>query len=204
MKVAIVIGHNENTGARSVTGVDEWVWNRKVAQLLAVNLKRLGIESVIYLRDPDLVYTAAMKKLARQIKADRCTVGVDLHFNYYKRGHSANGFEFLYWWASRSSRKMAQCFAKEFGNIFDILPRKGRWFSGWVAGAKMLWLRSWNKRKADQRRGAEICYYTHCPFIICEPGFASNYDEWDKLEMNHKEVAEAYAMGVMRFKNLYL
>lgn len=202
MKVAIVRGHNRYTGARSITGVDEWEWNDGVATRLSDFLKSLGVESVIYLRDPRLSYGAAMKKLAAEIKRDRCTVGVDLHFNYYIAGHSANGFEFLYWWASSKSRKLAQCLAIDFGDKFNITPRKGRWFKGWQAGAKMLWLRSWNKRKADQRRGAEICYYTHCPFAICEPGFASNGVEWAKLENSQKAVAEAYGLGLLRFSLL--
>lgn len=202
MKVAIVIGHNENTGARAIDGTDEWSWNSLIAHKLAFFLSSYGIEYQIFERDKSLGYTAAMKKHARDIKAAGCTHGIDLHFNYHRKGSSANGFEFLYWWASRQSRRMAQVFAKQYGSDFPTLsPRKGRWFKGWVSGAKMLWLKSWNKNKADQRRGAEICYYTHCPFIICEPLFASNEREWSFLKDQIDKIAQSYCQSLVTLDN---
>ncbi|MGJ8677234.1 MAG: N-acetylmuramoyl-L-alanine amidase [Akkermansiaceae bacterium] len=198
MKVALVVGHNKGTGAQSITGVDEWSWNSIIAKKLKVVLDNNGIESIIYERDRSLGYTAAMKEHARNIKKDECTHGLALHFNYHYKNSPANGFEFLYWWASKLSRNMAQVFTKNFGRYFDMIkPRKGKWFSGWTAGAKMLWLRSWNKSKADSRRGAEICFYTHCPFIICEPGFASNAHEWAVLENETSRIALAYAEALI-------
>ena len=202
MKLAIAIGHNRYTGARSITGVDEWTWNRSIALKMAQILEYNGITSQIFVRDPNLGYTAAMKKHARQIKEAGCTQAIELHFNYFRSGHPANGFEFLYWWASLKSRKAAQAHANNFGAAFpSIKPRSGRWFKGWVSGAKMLWLKSWNKIKADQRRGAEFCYYTHCPAVIAEPGFASNPQEWERLENQIDRIAYAYCKTYIDMKN---
>lgn len=201
-KLAIAIGHNEGTGARAVDGTDEWRWNHEIAEHLQSFLKKHGVDSQLFFRDRNLGYTSAMRKHARDIKRAGCSHGMELHFNFHYKDSPANGFEFLYWWASRTSRKMSHNFANQLKRDFPFLTaRKGKWYSGWVAGTKMLWLRSWNKSKADQRRGAEITFFTHCPFIIAEPCFASNPKEWERIKNRTKDIAESYGKAYLKTIN---
>lgn len=198
--IALAIGHNENTGATSCTGDDEWTWNMLLATMTQHELKKRGYESKIYHRDRSLGYTSAMKKHGREMKRDGISLALEFHFNSYSQ--ASTGFEFLFWWRSRKSIIVAKTFAEEFGNDHPSIPARRSWIS-LRRGYKSLFIKSWNKKKADQRRGAEFCYFTPCPAIILEPGFASNPLEWQYLTSHMKELAVTYANAAIKsLKNI--
>lgn len=192
-KVAIVIGHNKFTGATAWDGTDEWIWNHEVAKKLKKELQKRGIDSQIFIRNRTLGYTSAMKVHAHNIKEYGADLALELHFN--SAGKTATGFEHLYFWRSWKSRRWASIFARHaIKSEVDVPPRRS-----WIStrkGYKSLFLRSWNKAKADQRRGAEFTYYTHCPAVILEPCFASNPDEWEKCKFSINEIVDYYASAI--------
>lgn len=195
-KVGIVVGHARGTGAVSHDGVNEWWWNNALAKILKRRLEDFGVSAKIYYRKSSLGYTSAMKDLAKRIKADDMQLCLELHFNSFSE--KSHGYEFLYWWGSSKSKRFAKCMAEEFGDhVKGISPRKA-WITG-AKGYKALWLKSWNKKKADSRRGAEFCYYTHCPAIICEPGFASNPSEWSIMNRDIDDIIDAYVGGIVTY-----
>lgn len=194
--VAISPGHNFGTGARAHDGTDEWWWNSAVGRALERALKKRGYRVVMLERDRSLDYTAAMKKLGRAMKLMGADIALELHFN--AAIPRARGYEFLYWQGSKKSRALARHLAESFGKGFSaILPR-----TGWVRrtkGYKALWLRPWTQAQRLQRRGAEYCYYTPCPVVICEPGFATNTHDWAQLKYKTEQVAHSYADGVDKY-----
>lgn len=191
--IAIHPGHNLYTGASAHDGTDEWCWNFSLANALEAELLRRGYKVVRLERDKSLGYTAAMKKLGRQMKVHQVDIALELHFNV--AGPSAHGFEFLYWQGSRLSKMLARNLAGSFGKAFPALSPR----TGWVRmtkGYKALWLRPWTVAQKLQRRGAEYCYHTPCPVAICEHVFASNVKEWDMMKDEFKRIAGADADGI--------
>ena len=68
-KVAICVGHSRigDKGATSVGGVDEWSYNKKVADLLKNHLRHQGVQSVVFDDYPSESYSGAMDRIGESI-----------------------------------------------------------------------------------------------------------------------------------------
>lgn len=142
-------------------------------------------------RDGRLGYTAAMRKLAAEMRGLGADVALELHFNAADAG--AHGFEFLHWWGSADGMRLARCLAEEHGAAFPGVSARGR------RGVRSLWFRRENADRAYSGRGGAYVYVTPCPAVICEPGFASNVSDWGALRDAAGEVARGYVRGVCNF-----
>lgn len=178
MKVAICVGHSRSgdDGAVSVSGVSEWNFNNRVAQILAARLKKLGHQPVVIDHYLGNNYYSAMVDAAKQVKAVKADVAIELHFNC-SDSSKANGHEWLYWSTSEKSKKLAHW----FDAMFDELPL----FSRGILP----------RFRSD--RGAAFLRLTHCPSIICEPFFGSNAKDWKWANDNIIAIVDAMAMALV-------
>jgi len=187
--IAISAGHNHRTGASAIDGTDEHAWNTELVAMVVKLLDCQGHTVHVLHRKKHLGYTAAMKDLGAQMKSVGADLSLELHFN--AASPNATGYEYLHWLGSRKGAKLAKCLGQA-QKIFtpEINARGGN------KGARSLWFHHWNKAKAYSRRGAQYVYYTPCPAVICEPGFASNKDDWFILKNYQKDIARSYATGI--------
>lgn len=191
--VAISAGHNKNTGARAIDKTDEWSWSMISVEACYERLISLGHTVHILYRDGSVGYTTAMKKLGKQMKELGVEACTEFHFNSSDDPNS-NGYEFLHWWKSKASEKLAQCIGSVFGCKFPTIKMRGN-----NGGARSLWYFSYNKDKAYGSRGSAYCYHTPCPAVICEPCFASNAQDWNTLKDQAQAIGDAYALGIDLF-----
>jgi N-acetylmuramoyl-L-alanine amidase len=192
--IALIAGHNQGTGAVALNGQGEWMFNTEVIRELSPMVGNLGHKVLVFHRDPSLGYTAAMSKLAAQIKKRGCDLALELHFNHSSNA-KANGFEFLHWFGSKKSTLLAQCLGVAFQLDFPKMKQRGR-----NRGARSAWFHRWNEAKAYTGRGAEFLFKTHCPAVICEPFFGSNADDCKAVQREVKK----YALSLSNGLELYL
>jgi N-acetylmuramoyl-L-alanine amidase len=178
MKAAICVGHSRSgdDGAVSVGGVSEWKFNSRFAQVLAARITKLGHSAVVIDKYSGGNYYAAMTDAAKQVKAAKASVAIELHFNS-SDSSKANGHEWLYWSSSEKSKKLALW----FDAMFDELPL----FSRGILP----------RFRSD--RGAAFLRLTHCPAIICEPFFGSNAKDWKWANENFIAMVDAMAMALI-------
>mgnify|MGYP000005519953 CR=1 FL=1 len=100
-KVAICVG---DKGASSVGGVDEWTYNKKVADLLQNHLRHQGVQSVVFDDYPSESYSRAMDWLGQSVAKAKCDIAIELHFNSYS-STKAGGYEYLHYHTSNNDRE---------------------------------------------------------------------------------------------------
>ena len=187
--IVISAGHNHRTGATALDGTDEHDWNMDLAKKLAPLLVCQGHTVHVLHRDIDLGYTSGMKKLGGEMRGLNADLCLELHFN--SASPSANGFEYLHWLGSKKGRILAESLGQAQKIFTPEIKQRGN-----NSGARSLWFHNWNKTKAYSRRGAQYVYYTPCPAVICEPGFASNKSDWANIKENQEYLARSYALGI--------
>lgn len=161
-KVALVVGHNQFTGARSHDGDDEWTTRNEVAKITQKKLKNLGYSCKIFYRDRSLSYGDAMRKHGRDIDDFGADIAIELHFN--SATPSATGMEMIV--CSEYSEKVFEPFVKKFHSFYPEVP---------IRRTNGILLREYG-------RGAGFCRAPKCPAGVWEPCFASNPSEWEKFD----------------------
>ena len=181
-KVAICVGHSRigDKGARSVGGISEWTYNSEVATLLAKQLKKRGIASVIIDDYPSKSYSGAMRWLSKEVGKINADVAIELHFNSFSSS-SAEGYEYLYYAHSAEGKRLALCLQKAHQS--KSTAQKNR-------GAKPI------ERKD---RGGHFVTMVKPPAVICEPFFGSSPKEWVLLGQKPAIVADIYATGIFNY-----
>lgn len=184
--VALCIGHSRpinghvEGGAVSLGGMAEHTYNHGLALLIRDKLRAAGVAVEIVAAYEGNSYGSAQRWLAARLRAMGATAALELHFNAADVP-SANGCEMLYWHTSANSQRLAT--ELQGAMTRDIPEIKSR-------GLKAL---------DSSDRGAAFCSGTHCPSVICEPGFGSNKSDWDILEARKPAIAAAYAAGVLAY-----
>ena len=160
MKVAIVIGHHENSkGAFSkYFGLHEWDFYNKVNECL-FNAKTFWHDETIS------GYTSRIKDTANRINKDNFDLVIECHFNSSVH-NSANGCETLYYFKSKKSKEYAQRFSDFVNYKTGIKVRNG--------GLKALTNRN--------DRGFASVFYTTAPTILIEPFFGNNESDCKKIQ----------------------
>lgn len=181
-KVALAVGHNKFTGARSHEGDDEWTTRNEVTKRAAEILKSKGVTTKIFYRDKSLSYGSAMRKHGRDIDAFGADIAIEVHFN--SASASAKGMEMIA--ISQNSAKVFKPFVSKFHEHYPSVPiRHGD-------GIKLL---------SSGGRGAGFCRAPKCPAGVWEPCFASNPAEWDKFDDKYDKEAEAMADAIIASLN---
>lgn len=180
--VAICVGHSRDgdNGARSVSGVHEWAYNKVVADLLRTQLKQRGINSIVLSDYNAATYSEAMKWVADRIKKEKCDIAVELHFNSY---HStvAEGYEYLYYSGSEKGKRLAECFLRSHSNVSNVQKNRGV------------------KEIEKGGRGSLFLKSVKPPAVICEPFFGSSPKEWVLLGSKHAVIADIYAEAIANY-----
>ena len=189
--IAICIGHSRKIKGRYDGGAysttlksNEKDFNSKVADHLQEMLFLNGVKSVIIDDYNGNGYGSAMSNLAEDIRAKNAILAIELHFNSAQP--SANGHEWLFWESSINGQKLAKCFKSSFSKAFPDALNRG--------------LKPINQKD----RGGAFLKLTHCPAIITEPFFGSNYR--DSLpfatESGAMKLARVYCDALLTYMSL--
>ena len=160
MKVALVLGHHENSkGAYSpYLRSSEWDFYDEVVDCVP--------DVDVYLHDKTITsYTRRIKNTARQLNKKDYNLVIELHFNA-SSNPSANGCETLYYFASKKGRDYAKLFSETVTLWTGIKSRNG--------GLKAL------TNKGD--RCYASVFYPKAPTILIEPFFGSNRKDCELIE----------------------
>lgn len=160
MKVALVVGHHENSkGAYSpYLKTSEWDFYNDVVDCVK--------DVDVYFHDTNIrSYTARIKHTARKLNAQNYDLVIELHFNS-SDNPSANGCETLYYFASKKGRDYANSFSYVVNEWTGIKLRNG--------GLKAL--------TNTKDRGYASVFYPAAPTILIEPFFGSSRKDCDLIE----------------------
>ena len=195
MKLAIQTGHTKGTGAVGFGNVQEYDFNSKVTAEMVRLAPFFDVDLLVTDRDPELGYSAAVRKTAAAIKEFDADLCMELHFN--SAGESAKGCEILHYCNSSNGERAAHCMAGELKPMLDALsiPMRGD------NGVRSLWYHKADEGKAYSSRGAYYVYATHCPALILEPFFGSNPREMELMQQadNITKLARCYILGALAF-----
>jgi N-acetylmuramoyl-L-alanine amidase len=181
--IAICIGHSRpgDTGAESVAGISEHVFNSRIGAKLASILTARGMACTVISTYQGNSYGAAIKWLASHLATLQATVAIELHFNA-SANPQATGHEWLYWNASSPGRELAMQMERQMYRAFPTL--RGR-------GLKALFAKD---------RGAEFLRATSCPAVICEPFFGTNESDWQLIRNHENRYAQVLADALLGWK----
>ena len=183
-KVAICVGHSRigDRGASSVGGVDEWTYNKKVADLLQNHLRHQGVQSVVFDDYPSESYSRAMDWLAQSVAKEKCDIAIELHFNSYSSS-KAEGYEYLHYTGSQNGKRLANCFLRSHEETFKVQNSRGI------------------KSVGSGQRGVSFLRSVPPPAVICEPFFGSSPKEWILMDTKHSLLADVYAQAIVKYFN---
>lgn len=182
LNVAICVGHSRkgDTGAVSAGGVNEWTYNKKVAEYLKSDLQEFGISSFIVDDYGGTYgsYTSAMNWLIKHLKNEKASIAIELHFNASSNS-KANGMEMLYWNTSRIGLSLAEYLLRGCQKYFPLIRNRGA------------------KSRKSGDRGATFLRGTHCPAVITEPFFGTCFEpDWTTFANNEHVLSQALATGI--------
>ena len=180
--VIVCVGHSRigDSGAVSVGGVNEWVYNKDVAEKLCRVLRARGVSSEVISHYPSRSYSGAMSWLRKEIQKRKGTLAIELHFN--AAHEEANGFEYLYAIGSVRGLLLAQCLLKAHMLVIGN-KQKSRGTTAIKAGD----------------RGYGFLSKVAPPAVICEPFFGSNRADWKLFDHKWGMLADIYATGIENF-----
>lgn len=189
LNVAICVGHSRNgdMGAVSCGGINEWTYNKKVAESLKSDLQEYGISSFIVDNYGGTYgsYTSAINWLVKHLKEQKASVAVELHFNA-AANQDANGMEMLHWETSRIGLSLAEYVLQGCKKFFPIANSRGV------------------KSLGKGARGATFLRKTHCPAIITEPFFGTNWQDWIMFADQEATLSQAYALGIKQWADEHI
>ena len=176
------MGHSRigDKGATSVGGVDEWTYNKKVADLLKSHLRHQGVQSVVFDDYPSESYSGAMNWLGQSVEKEKCDIAIELHFNSYSSS-KAEGYEYLHYHTSDNGRRLAECFREAHAETFKVQSDRGI------------------KPIESGGRGGGFLRSVPPPAVICEPFFGSCPKEWVLFDAKHSLLAEVYAQAIVSY-----
>lgn len=160
MKVALVVGHHENSkGAYSPhLKTSEWDFYNDVVDCVP--------DVDVYFHDTNIrSYTQRIKHTARKLNSKGYDLVMELHFNS-SSNPSANGCETLYYFASRKGKEYAKLFSDTVTLWTGIKSRNG--------GLKAL--------TQSKDRGYASVFYPEAPTILIEPFFGSSKKDCELIE----------------------
>jgi len=189
LNVAICVGHSRkgDTGAVSCGGINEWTYNKKVAEYLKSDLQEYGIASFVVDTYGGTYgsYVSSMNWLAKHLKEQKASVALELHFNA-AASDKANGMEMLHWHTSRIGLSLAEYVLQGCKKYFPLVKNRG------VKGI------------GKGSRGATFLRTTHCPCIITEPFFGSNWQDWIMFADQEATLSQAIALGVKQWADEHI
>ena len=181
LNVAICVGHSRkgDTGAVSAGGVNEWTYNKKVAEYLKSDLQEFGISSFIVDDYGGTYgsYTSSINWLTKHLKDQKASVALELHFNASSNAQ-ANGMEMLYWNTSRIGLSLAEYLLRGCQKYFPLIRSRGA------------------KSRKSGDRGATFLRKTHVPAVITEPFFGTNEIDWISFADQEHILSQALAKGI--------
>ena len=171
MKVALVVGHKENSPGASnkKTEMSEYAFNNELAHDISDKLGESGIVCEIVYRNE---YSKLPFEVNLNVKPDFI---LSLHCNAFDT--RATGTEVLYYHSSVKSKWMAQILQNEIVNALDLRDR----------GVKA---------KHTEDRGGYLLRYTEAPCVICEPFFIDNDTDLRAALDHYDELLKAYVTGI--------
>ena len=189
LNVAICVGHSRqgDTGAVSCGGINEWTYNKKVAEYLKSDLQEYGISSFVVDNYGGTYgsYTSSMNWLAKHLKEQKASIAVELHFNAADN-EKAEGMEMLHWHSSRIGLSLAEYILKSCQRFFPITKNRG------------------TKRIKKGDRGGMFLHKTHCPSTILEPFFGSNWQDWLTFGDQESTLSQAIALGIKEWSDEHI
>ncbi len=185
MKIGLCIGHSRyingkrDGGAVSVGNVNEWTYNKDLANLVAARLHP-KYDVVIISSYEGSGYTTAQQWLAKHLKELKVDVALELHFNAAD-APAAHGSEWLHYHSSVKGRYLAECFKGAFKRHVPELTPRG--IKGLSAGD----------------RGNEFVKLTPMPSLILEPFFGSSESDWKVATEKKNQIVDAYAEALTKY-----
>lgn len=189
LNVAICVGHSRkgDMGAVSCGHVNEWTYNKKVAEYLKSDLQEYGITSFVVDNYGGTYgsYTSSINWLVNHLKEQKASVAIELHFNA-AASQDANGMEMLYWGSSRIGLSLAEYVLQGCQKYFPLSRNRGA--KGLTKGS----------------RGATFLRKTHCPALITEPFFGTNWQDWIMFADQEATLSQAIALGVKQWADEHI
>lgn len=179
--IGVCVGHSRpgDSGAASVGNVTEWKYNQPIAADVVARLRAAGHDAILYDKYVGSSYSTSVNWIAAQLKEAGAEVAIELHFN--AAAASAKGFEYLYWHASPSSKKLAELLTARHAATLPGTTNRGA------------------RSRTSTDRGAYYLQKTPCPSVILEPFFGSNAEEWEFYKTASNRLAGIYTGAVLDF-----
>lgn len=186
LNVAICVGHSRegDTGAVSCGGINEWTYNKRVAEYLKSDLQEYGITSFVVDQYGGTYgsYVSAMNWLVKYLKEQEASIAIELHFNA-SDNPKAEGMEMLYWNTSRIGMSLAEYVLRGCQRYFPLIKNRG--------------IKS--RKKGD--RGGTFLRKTTMPAIITEPFFGTSWQDWITFADQESTLSQAIALGVKNWSD---
>ena len=186
LNVAICVGHSRqgDTGAVSCGGINEWTYNKKVAEYLKSDLQEYGISSFVVDNYGGTYgsYTSSMRWLAKHLKEQEASIAVELHFNAADSS-KAEGMEMLHWHTSRIGLSIAEYILKSCQRFFPLTKNRG------------------TKAIKSGDRGGLMLKTPSMPCCILEPFFGSNWQDWITFADQEGTLSQAIALGIKEWSD---
>lgn len=176
MKCGLVIGHKKSSqGACNRTyGICEYQFNEQLACDVYDNLNDKGSEIGVRI---------IKRRTYKELPDDINKIGVDffisMHCNAAAERHTGkwNGTETLYYYKSKTSRKIAEIVQGEMLAAFGFKHR------GLLA-------------RATEDRGGTLLKYTNMPGVIAEPFFIDNDTAYETVMAGYDGLIKAYVNSI--------
>lgn len=196
MKILIDNGHGINTkGKCSPDGkLREWAWTREVAQMLAEELTRRGIDARRIVTETEDISLATRVERANSIcqlyGKTNCLL-VSIHINAAGgdgKWHPAKGFSVF-------CSKNASANSKRCASLFTDQAEKRNLLGNRSVPAGRFWTWSWTK--AD----IYILKNTHCPAVLTENLFQDNEADaaWLQTSEGKRTIVELHADAIENY-----
>lgn len=189
LNVAICVGHSRqgDTGAVSAGDVNEWTYNKKVAEYLKSDLQEYGISSFIVDEYGGTYgsYTSAINWVTKHLEKQEASIAIELHFNASSNA-KAEGMEMLYWHSSRIGLSLSEYLLKSCQRFFPLIKNRG---------TKAI-------KKGD--RGATFLRLPSVPCVISEPFFGSSWQDWITFANQESTLSQALALGVKEWSDEHI
>ena len=178
MKVALVIGHNEQSqGAyNSSTGETEFLFNDRLVNVVA----RMLIDGSPII--PSIIYRDKYKDLPAKVNSRYPDFIISFHCNAFNT--EASGTETLYYHKSNRSASLAAIIQEQMVEALK-LPDRGI------------------KPKASEDRGGYLLRYTNAPCVIIEPFFIDNAGDLFTATDKFEQLASAIYVAIEEYAKVY-
>lgn len=175
MKIAIDIGHANNTGARG-NGLEEHAVAATIAERLAPMLQQMGA-SVDVIDFPKMTNAQDLSDTIKAANEGGYDFGISLHCDS-SDNPQAHGAHVCFYPGSVKGSRLAICIAEPLSRL---LPGRAN--------------------TVQSRPGLAVLKKTRCPWVLCECGFITNPENASILKDHPGRIAEAIAEGVKDYLN---